>query len=228
MLLRQAPHNMRISRKRVRRIMAEKGLLQTKKRRKISTTDSNHTYRGYPNRIKGMEVTQPDQIWVSDITYIHLRMDIVYLAIVMDVFTRTIRGWCVSQTLDQELSLNALRKALQTHVPEIHHSDHGSQYAAYAYTDMLKKHGVGISMASVGKATENGYAERLMRTIKEEEVYLSEYLDCKDAREQIKHFIEDVYNVKRIHSSLGYLTPVMFEQAWRQSRLLSLSSLRIR
>ena len=135
----------------------------------------------------------------------------------MDVFTRSIRGWCLSRTLDQELTLTALRAALETHSPEIHHSDQGVQYAAYAYTDLLKVHGIQISMAAVGKAEENGYAERFMRTIKEEEVDLSEYLDFWDAHLQIGRFIEDVYMTKRIHSSLGYLTPVEYEYAWWQA-----------
>jgi len=141
----------------------------------------------------------------------------------MDLFTRAIRGWCLGLTLDQELSLTALRRALATGIPEIHHSDQGVQYAAYAYTNLLKIHHVSISMAAVGKAEENGYAERLMRTIKEEEVDLSEYLDFQDAQKQIGHFIEDVYMTKRIHSSLGYLTPVEFENDWCLSQLVKVS-----
>lgn len=141
----------------------------------------------------------------------------------MDIFTRAIRGWCLGLTLDQELSLAALRRALATGIPEIHHSDQGVQYAAYAYTNLLKAHHVLISMATVGKAEENGYAERLMRTIKEEEVDLSEYLDFQEALNQIGHFIEDVYMTKRIHSSLGYLTPVEFENDWRLSQLAEIS-----
>jgi len=131
----------------------------------------------------------------------------------MDVFTRTIRGWRLSRTLDQELTLSALQAALKIHQPDIHHSDQGVQYAASAYTNLLKAYGVQISMAAVGKAEENGYAERLIRTIKEEEVDLSEYVNFIDARKQIGYFIDDVYNTKRIYSSLGYLTPQEFERA---------------
>jgi putative transposase len=123
----------------------------------------------------------------------------------------------------QVLTLTALRRALQTGQPDIHHSDQGVQYAAYAYVDLLKVHGIQISMAAVGKAEENGYAERFMRTIKEEEVNLSDYLDFMDALEQIGHFIDDVYMTKRIHSSLGYLTPVEFETAWWAAQLLEAS-----
>ena len=221
--LRRPPYRLTVNRKRVRRIMAKKELLRPVKRRKRRTTDSQHPYPRYPNLVKELEIAHPDQVWVSDITYIRLHQEYVYLAIIMDVFTRSIRGWCLSRTLDQELTLMALRAALDTHSPEIHHSDQGVQYAAYTYTDLLKVHGIQISMAAVGKAEENGYAERFMRTIKEEEVDLSEYLDFGDAHQQIRRFIEDVYNTKRIHSSLGYLTPVEYEYAWWQSQLLEAS-----
>jgi transposase InsO family protein len=221
--LRRSPYRLTVNRKRVRRIMAKKELLRPVKRGKRRTTDSQHPYPRYPNLVKEIEIAHPDQVWVSDITYIRLQQEYVYLAIIMDVFTRSIRGWCLSRTLDQELTLMALRAALETHSPEIHHSDQGVQYAAYAYTDLLKTHSVQISMAAVGKAEENGYAERFMRTIKEEEVNLSEYLDFGDAHQQIGRFIEDVYMTKRIHSSLGYLTPVEYEYAWWQSQLLEAS-----
>ncbi len=221
--LRRPPNRLIVNRKRVRRIMAEKELLRPVKRHKRRTTDSQHPYPRYPNLVKELEIAHPDQVWVSDITYIRLHQEYVYLAIIMDVFTRSIRGWCLSHTLDQELTLMALRAALETHLPEIHHSDQGVQYAAYAYTDLLKVHEIQISMAAVGKAEENGYAERFMRTIKEEEVDLSEYLDFGDAHQQIQRFIEDVYMTKRIHSSLGYLTPAEFEYAWWQSQLLEAS-----
>jgi putative transposase len=155
-----------------------------------------------------------------DITYIRLGKGFVFLAIIMDVYTRLIRGWQLSLAIDQELTLAALRKALTDHVPQIHHSDQGIQYAAHDYIDQLRSYQIQISMAAVGKAEENGYAERLMRTIKEEEVDLSEYRDFADAHNQIGHFIEDVYNRKRIHSSLGYLTPVEFETAWTTAQLL--------
>jgi len=221
--LRRSPHNLSVGRKRVRRIMAQKNLLRPVKQRKKRTTNSEHPYPRYPNLVKELEITHPDQVWASDITYIRLQDDFVYLAVVLDIFTRAIRGWCLSLTVDQELSLAALRNALTRGVPEIHHSDQGVQYAAYAYTDLLKAHGVLISMAAVGKAEENGYAERLMRTIKEEEVDLSEYLDFQDARNQIGCFIKDVYMTKRIHSSLGYLTPVEFENDWHLSQLAEVS-----
>lgn len=158
---------------------------------------------------------RPDQVWVSDITYIRLGQEFIYLAVIMDVFTRAIRGWRLSRSLDVSLSLEALNMALSDSVPQIHHSDQGVQYAATEYVTVLKAHQVAISMAAVGQAEENGYAERLMRTIKEEEVDLSDYQTFADAQGQIRRFLEDVYMTKRIHSSLGYLTPAEFETASR-------------
>ena len=218
--LRRPPHQMVVNRKRAQRKMRENGQLVPQKRRKRRTTDSDHPYPRYPNLVKDLEITHPEHVWVSDITYIRLLHGFVYLAIIMDVFTRSIRGWCLSRTLDQELTLTALRGALTTGSPQIHHSDQGVQYAAYAYTDLLKAHGIQISMAAVGKAEENGYAERVIRTIKEEEVDLSEYLNFNDAAQQIGQFIEDVYNNKRIHSALGYLTPAEFELAYRLAQTM--------
>jgi putative transposase len=132
----------------------------------------------------------------------------------MDVLTRCIRGWHLSRSLEQELTLVALRRAFERGRPEIHHSDQGVQSAATAYVDLLNEHDVEISMASVGEPEEDGYAERLMRTIKEEEVDLSEYEDFSEAKSGLGKFLDDVYNRKRIHSSLGYLTPSEFEQQW--------------
>src|SRR5262249_2883171 len=172
----------------------------------------------YPNLVKDLEITRPDQVWVADITYIRLRREFVYLAVLMDVFTRNIRGWHLSRSLEQGLTLAALERALVVALPEVHHSDQGLQYAATAYVDRLKNLNVNLSMAAVGEPRENGYAERLMRTIKEEEVDLSEYRDFHDAQQQIARFLDDVYNVKRIHSALGYLTPVEFEEQWRAAQ----------
>ncbi|HTK74152.1 MAG TPA: integrase core domain-containing protein, partial [Gemmataceae bacterium] len=134
---------------------------------------------------------------------------------VMDVFTRSIRGWHLGRNLDQGLTLAALERALVVAVPTIHHSDQGVQYAATSYVERLQKLGVRPSMAAIGEPRENGFAERLVRTIKEEEVDLSDYRDFADARSQIGHFIDAVYNLKRIHSSLGYLTPQEFEEQWK-------------
>lgn len=207
--LRRSPYMLVVNHKRVEQIMGQEGLLQPRRRIKCRTTNSEHPYPRYPNLVKDLEVSQPEQVWVSDITYIRLGYGFVYLAIVMDVFTRAIRGWALSKTLDGELTLLALRFALAQHCPQIHHSDQGLQYAAGAYTALLLQHRVQISMAAVGKAEENGYAERFMRTIKEEEVSLSEYRNFSDAKSQIGHFIDQVYMTKRIHSSLGYLNSLL-------------------
>jgi len=160
--------------------------------------------------------SQQQARWVSDITYVRLQQGFVYLAAIMDVFTRSIRGWHLSRSLDPELTLTALRRALRRGKPQIHHSDQGIQYAAPAYVELLQAAEIAISMAEVGEAWQNGYAERLIRTIKEEEVELTDYQDFADAYEQIRHFLEEVYQRKRIHSVLGYLTPAEFEAAWQQ------------
>jgi putative transposase len=205
----------RVNAKRVRRWMDELNINGAPPTRKRRTTNSNHAFPRYPNLVKDLEITRPDQVWVADITYIRLHREFVYLAVLMDVFTRSIRGWQLSRNLDQGLTLAALERALVVAVPELHHSDQGLQYAATAYVERLQHRGVTLSMAAIGEPRENGYAERLVRTIKEEEVDLSEYQDFADARQQIMRFLEDVYNRKRIHSSLDYLTPQEFEEQWR-------------
>jgi len=208
----------RVNAKRVRRWMDELGIHGAPPTRTKRTTNSNHAFPRYPNLVKDLEITRPDQVWVADITYIRLRREFVYLAVLMDVFTRSIRGWHLSRNLDQGLTLAALERALVVAVPQLHHSDQGVQYAATAYVQRLQNLGVTLSMAAIGEPRENGYAERLVRTIKEEEVDLSEYQDFADALRQITRFLDDVYNVKRIHSALGYLTPREFEDQWRTSR----------
>lgn len=225
--IRRPPHRMMVNRKRIQRLMREMGLQRAQKRRKHHTTDSRHGFQRYPNLVKDLTVNTPDQVWVSDITYIRLHKDFVYLAVIMDVFTRAIRGWHLSRWLDQSLSIRALERALSTHTPKIHHSDQGVQYAANDYVALLEDQEVKISMAARGSPEENPYAERLIRTIKEEEVHLAEYEDFSDANNQIGYFIEDVYQKKRIHSSLEYLTPVEFEQSYWDLRTEQLSSLKL-
>jgi putative transposase len=221
--LRREPHHRVVNRKRVQRLMREMNLVGRRKRARQATTDSRHSYPRYPNLVKGLEVSKPDEVWVSDITYVRLRNEFIYLAVIMDVFTRIIRGWCLSRSLAVELTLAALEQALSKALPKIHHSDQGVQYAATEYTGRLVEAGAAISMAEVGHAEQNGYCERVIRTIKEEEVYLSEYRDFDEAREQIGRFIDDVYLNKRIHSSLGYLTPAEFEQQWGQNQSQSIA-----
>ncbi len=204
----------RVNHKRVARLMLQMGLQVQLRSRKHWTTDSRHGWPRFPNLVLELAVTYPDQVWVGDITYIRMPRDFVYLAVLMDVFTRSIRGWHLARGLDQSLTVTALERALAYGRPDIHHSDQGIQYAAGDYVQQLQDTGAAISMADVGAAWQNGYAERLMRTIKEEEVYLSDYQNYHDAYHQIGRFLEEVYIHKRIHSSLGYLTPAEFEAQW--------------
>lgn len=210
-----------VNNKRVRRIMGEMGLCGKPVQKRCRTTHSDHSFPRYPNRVMGLPVERPDQLWVADLTYIKLAGAFVYLAVVMDVFSRSIRGWQLARSMEGELTLIALKRALARGKPEIHHSDQGVQYAAKEYTELLEKQGIAISMADVGAAWQNGYAERLMRTIKEEEVELAEYRNFEEAYQEIGQFLEDVYSKKRIHSSLGYLTPMEFENQWKEQQKLS-------
>ena len=207
-----------VNAKRVRRVMRRLGLAAEPPPRRVRTTDSNHPFPRYPNLVADLNVTRPDQVWVADITYVRVRSEFVYRAVLMDVFTRVIRGWELSRSLDQGLTLTTLRRAVRRGRPGIHHSDPAVQYAATAYVERLTAVGAAISMAAVGVPEENGFAERLMRTIKEEEVALTEYRDYPDARRQLGRFLDAVYNRKRIHSALGYLTPAEYEQQWRADR----------
>jgi len=176
--------------------------------------------RRYRNLVQDLQIGHPDQVWVSDISYIRLRRHFVYLAVIMDVFTRCIRGWHLGRSLNQSPTLTAVRRVLAYHRPEIHHSDQGVEYAATDCTHMLQEANVQISMADVGAAWQNGYAERLLRTVKEEEVDLSDYESYTDGMRQIGCFLNDVYTRKPIHSSLGYLTLAEFESHWQNAQRL--------
>ena len=205
-----------VNHKRVLRVMRENDLVRRKKRAP-TTTQGGHGYGRFPNLVQGLTIDHPDQVWCADITYIHLNTQYVYLAILMDVFTRNLRGWHLSRTLSSDLALTALQQALEHSYPEIHHSDQGVQYAATGYIECLRQMGIRSSMSAKGEPTQNAYAERVIRTIKAEEVYLKEYTDFAMAYHSIGHFIDDVYRHKRIHSALGYITPEEFESAYQMN-----------
>ena len=199
--------------RRVARLMKAENLSAAVKRT-CQTTKSFDGCGQWGNRLETLDICRRNQVWVGDITYVRLKEQFVYVSVLMDVFTRMIRGWRLSRHLTEPLTLRPLQQALSQSVQEIHHSDQGVQYLSTAYISTLIGHGVEISLAHRGRPWENGYAERLIRTLKEEEVHLNEYNDIMDARERVGHFIVKVYNQKRPHSALGYLTPVEFEQQY--------------
>jgi transposase InsO family protein len=206
-------------RDRVLRYMREENLLCRPRRAFVATTDSQHTQPVFPNLTRELVLTAPNQLWVADITYIRLQREFVYLAVLLDAFSRRVIGWALERHLMTELTLAALQMALAIRtVPPglIHHSDRGKQYAAAAYVSLLIKHQIRISMSRKGNPYDNPKAERLIRTIKYEEVYLSDYQTLIDARASIRHFIEEVYNRKRLHSALGYRPPAEFELLFSQ------------
>lgn len=201
--------------KRVLRLMREDNLLCLRKRRFISTTDSSHSLKVYPNLVPELTLTAINQLWVADITYIRLLREFVYLAVILDAYSRRCIGWSLEPYLEAELALEALRMALARRRVEpglVHHSDRGVQYASSAYIELLKERGLRISMSRRGNPYDNAQAERFMRTLKYEEVYLFEYETLAEARSRIGHFLEDVYNQKRLHSAIGYVPPAEYEQ----------------
>jgi len=206
----------KVNSKRVYRLMREDNLLCVRKRKFVVTTDSNHGHRVYPNLAREMTLTGIDQLWVADITYIRLEIEFVYLAVVIDAYSRRVIGWALDRTVEDDLTLAALRRALELRRPAsglVHHSDRGSQYASGDYTDLLKAHGCQISMSRKASPWENAGCESWMKTLKSEEVYRQEYRDLSEARASLGRFIDQVYNQKRLHSALGYRPPVEFERA---------------
>ena len=206
-----------VNHKRVLRVMREESLLCQLKRRFVVTTDSRHTGRRYPNLVADLVVERPDQVWVADITYIRLPTTFVYLACILDRYSRRCVDWALSRTIDTELTVAALERALSTRRPGsglIHHSDQGVQYASAAYVERLEQAGIQISMAQTGNPYENATAESFFKTLKYEEVYLQDYRTFQEAEANLQRFIEEVYNRKRLHSSLGYLPPEEFEAAY--------------
>ena len=203
-----------VNHKRVLRMLRQDNLLCVRSRAFVVTTDSRHNLPVYPNLAREMDPQAVNQLWVADITYIRLRTEFVYLAVVLDAFSRRVIGWALGRTLEAELAVSALRMALAERRPGpglVHHSDRGVQYASYAYTEMLKQHSATISMSRKGNPYDNAACESFMKTLKYEEVYRNEYRDFNEARASIGEFLERVYNQKRLHSALGYLPPAGFE-----------------
>jgi transposase InsO family protein len=204
-----------VSHKRVLRMMREDNLLCVRGRAFVVTTDSRHHLPVYPNLARDIKPTAINQLWIADITYIRLRTEFVYLAVVLDAFSRRVIGWALGRTLEASLAASALRMALIERQPApglVHHSDRGVQYASLDYTEMLKQHNTTISMSRKGNPYDNAACESFMKTLKYEEVYRNEYRDFHDARARIGEFLERVYNQKRLHSALGFIPPAEFER----------------
>jgi putative transposase len=213
----------RINHKRVLRLMRADNLLGLRRRKFILTTDSKHGLPIYPHLAKDLVLTGINQLWVADITYIRLQVEFVYLAVLLDAFSRSCVGWALQRSLETALVLEGLRMALRRRRPAaglVHHSDRGVQYASRDYTQMLEQHGIRISMSRRGNVYDNATAESFIKTLKYEEVYRSEYRNLEEAKASIKEFLEKIYNQKGLHSALGYRPPGEFEQS------LSLSSRR--
>jgi putative transposase len=214
-----------VNHKRVLRIMREESLLCQLKRHFVHTTDSRHPYQVYPNLIKGMTLEAPDVLWVADLTYIRLPSTFVYLAAILDAYSRKCVGWKLSKRIDTQLTLAALEVALAARNVKaglIHHSDRGVQYASSEYVARLRSIEAQVSMSAVGNPYENAKAESFFKTLKREEVYLKQYHTFQEAEDNLRQFIEDVYNTKRLHSSLGYLPPTEFEEAYSSVKEISL------
>lgn len=208
-------HGQKINAKRIRRVMSENGLRPILWRSFVRTTDSNHSHRIYPNLLKNQTLSGPNEAWAADITYIRIRTGFVYLAAILDLYTRKIIGWGISKRIDGQLCLAALRMALERRsivVGCIHHSDRGVQYASHDYVQLLKDRGLAVSMSAKGNPYDNAFIESFFKTLKAEEVYLWNYETYDDVIERLPYFIEEVYNQKRLHSAIGYAPPNEFER----------------
>jgi putative transposase len=202
--------------KKVRRIMRQDNLLAVRRRKFVLTTDSDHTYRVFPNLAQYLELSDIDQLWVADLTYLRLLSEFVYLAVVLDAWSRKVVGWALGRNVDSRLTLQALEQAIRTRQPPtglVHHSDRGSQYACCEYVQRLEQIGATLSMSRPASPWENGKCESFIKTLKEEEIDARPYRDYDDLRLHIQEFIDQVYNQTRMHSALKYQSPMEFEQS---------------
>ncbi len=210
---------------RVRRVLKAFNMQVRPLKKFVNTTDSNHSYPLHPNLIEEMTIDGVDQVWASDITYIRIENGFVYLAVILDLFSRKVIGWQVSKKIDGQLALDALTMAIQRRSPKkgvIHHSDRGVQYLCTKYTEELLKNGFYVSCSAKGNPYDNAWVESFMKTLKDNEVYMWHYETYLDVIERIPYFIEEIYNKKRLHSALGYMTPEEFEEVIIGRRTLKL------
>ena len=200
--------------KKVRRLMQEDNLLALRRRKFVATTDSDHGFVVYPNLAQHLILTDVNQLWVADMTYLRLQAEFVYLAVVLDAFSRRAVGWALGRSLQTALPLAALEKAIQSRQPApgiLHHSDQGSPYASNAYVKRLESIGAVLSMSRAGRPWENGKCESFMKTLKQEEMDARPYHTMEELEQHLEEFIEQNYNKVRLHSALGYLSPEEFE-----------------
>lgn len=217
-----------VSPKKVRRLMHEDNLMAIRRRRFVLTTDSRHCFRVHPNLAQDLELTTINQLWVADLTYIRLAGEFVYLAVVLDAYSRRVIGWALARAMTGDLALQALEKAIFERQPRaglVHHSDQGAQYASQRYVDRLESFGAVLSMSRPGCPWENGRCESFLRTLKREELDARPYHTLEDLQRNVTEFIEQIYNLKRLHSALAYRSPVEFENEqtsgseWRPATL---------